>query len=343
LGAVRGVGSGALETIFEARKAGGPFRDLFEFAVRVDARKINKGVLESLVQCGAFDSGLAELGISRARAYAAVDAALERSRSASRDRERGQTTLFGLFDAAPSPAASANAAPARPTVDYPEVEEWDQNHLLAMEKQALGCYVSGHPLNRYAGKLNRLGVTASSALGDAAAWTVVSVVGMVEGYQEKFFRNGSGGKASFFEIEDLSGRVRAKLRGDRVDLLAPLITGGQPVIVTGKVSFPMSDDAASDTDPTLLVDEVELLSQAVRRGARAVCIRLKASQTAATQLRSLKELLHSRPGSCPVEIVFSLEDGAQTVLSLDGTKVEPDDAMLTRLERLFGDNVAELL
>src|SRR5262249_27694925 len=99
LGAVRGLGENALAALFEARAAGGPFHDLFDFAGRVDARKVNKAALESLIQCGAFDSVLAPRGISRARALAAVDRALERSRSASKDRERGQTTLFALLEA----------------------------------------------------------------------------------------------------------------------------------------------------------------------------------------------------------------------------------------------------
>ena len=108
LGAVRGVGGSALETLFEARSEGGPFADLFDFAARVDAKKLNKGVFEALVQCGAFDSTLAARGITRADAFESIDIALERSRAASRDRERGQTNLFGLFDAAPKPAPTAN-------------------------------------------------------------------------------------------------------------------------------------------------------------------------------------------------------------------------------------------
>jgi DNA polymerase-3 subunit alpha len=339
LGAVRGVGTSALETIFEARAAGGAFRDLFDFAARVDARRINKGVLESLVQCGAFDGGLAELGVSRARAYAAVDAALERSRSASRDRERGQTTLFGLFDASPA----AGAPTTRPPDDYPLVDEWDQNRLLALEKQALGCYVSGHPLARYLGKLPRLGVVSTDDLGRAEAWSAARVAGVVEGYQEKFFKGGTGGKAGFFEIEDMAGRVQAKVRGDRVDQYAPLLTSGDPVLVSGKVSFPITDEPTVEPDPTLLVDEVELLSDVVRRGTKAVSIRLNVEQAAPKQLQGLRDLLREFPGPCPVEVVFSLPEGAKTVISLDPTKVEPNDQMLAGLERLFGGCVAELL
>src|SRR5690606_14991745 len=90
LGAVRGVGSSALESVFEVRKVGGPFKDLFDFAARVDGRKLNRGVLEALVQCGAFDSVCEPNGIHRARTFAAVERALERARSATRDRESGQ-------------------------------------------------------------------------------------------------------------------------------------------------------------------------------------------------------------------------------------------------------------
>jgi DNA polymerase-3 subunit alpha len=101
LGAIRGVGEAALEAVLEVRNDGGPFADLFDFAERVDARRVNKAVFESLVQCGAFDRSLKERGITRARAFAAIDRALERSRTASRDRETGQGDLFAMVAKAP--------------------------------------------------------------------------------------------------------------------------------------------------------------------------------------------------------------------------------------------------
>src|SRR5262249_36098907 len=110
LGAIRGVGESALEAVLEARPAGGPVGDLFDFAQRIDPRRVNKGVLEPLVQCGAFDATLGRRGVTRPRAFAAIERALERSKSASRDRETGQGSLFGLF-------AQASAAP--PTDEYP--------------------------------------------------------------------------------------------------------------------------------------------------------------------------------------------------------------------------------
>src|SRR5690606_16523966 len=184
LGAVRGVGSSALESILEARDGGGEFLDLFDFAARVDSKRLNRGVLEALVQCGAFDVSLVERGVTRARAMAAVDVALERSKQASRDRSSGQATLFGLFES----AASSQSQQARSDT-YPEAEEWDQLQLLSKEKAALGCYVSGHPLDRYGNKLSRLGAVETDVLAKGEPWSVATIAGVVHGYQEKMFRS----------------------------------------------------------------------------------------------------------------------------------------------------------
>ncbi|HEX4474486.1 MAG TPA: DNA polymerase III subunit alpha [Polyangiaceae bacterium] len=338
LGAVRGLGEAALETVFDARTAGGDFRDLFDFAARVEAKRLNKGVLEALVQCGAFDSVLVPMGITRARAYAGVERALERSKSATRDRESGQVTMFGAFEAAPV----AGAERSQSLSEYPDVPSWDRMTLLGREKQALGCYVSGHPLRRYGDKLSRIGALSASRMGDEKPWSVVTLAGMVENYQERLFKGGSGGKAAFFELEDMSGRVRAKLRSERIDLYGPLLTRGEPVLVSGKVSFPITDEPDEEAEATLLVDEVLPLSDAVRKATRAVSIHLDADGTKPEQLRSLKSLLSESPGACPVELVLALPEGARAVLALEGMRVDPSDDMLSGLERLFGDTVAEL-
>jgi DNA polymerase-3 subunit alpha len=341
LGAVRGLGEAALETVLEARDAGGPFSDLFDFAGRVDAKRLNKGVLEALVQCGAFDTTLGPMGINRARAYAAVDRALERSRSASRDRERGQTSLFGLFDAASASDGEDGKRTSSGLDEYPLAIAWDRISLLSREKAALGCYVSGHPLHRYGDKVARLG-TPAVKIADQEAWTVATVAGMVENYQEKLFKGGTGGKAAFFEIEDMSGRVKAKVRNDRIETYGPLLASGEAVLVTGKVSFPITDEPDAEAEPTILVDEVVPLSDAVRRSTRAVTIHLDANDTKAEQFEGLKSLLAESPGACSVDLLLDLPEGARAVLTIEGARVDPSDAMLSGLERLFGSSVAEL-
>ncbi|MGO9835562.1 MAG: DNA polymerase III subunit alpha [Polyangiaceae bacterium] len=359
LGAVRGLGGAALEAVFEARGEG-PFRDLFDLASRIDAKRVNKAVFEALVQCGAFDSTLEERGVSRARAFASIDVALERSRAASRDRAAGQTTLFGLFDSAPKQASAAPTAG-----DYVEAEPWDRRELLVRERQALGFYVSGHPLERYLGrKIERAeGPVGAKAAGDAGLaklgaaairecaamedWAQVKLVGMVEGYRERIFKDG-GGKVAFFELEDLTGRVSVKMRQKEIDRFAHTLATGDPVLVTGKVSFPQrSDDPDDDPDaprePTILLSEIKPLAEAIRADTRSVAIRVSAERTRAADLASLARVLSEAKGNCPVALYLGFDGGAEAVLTL-GSKwgVEVGDTLLAAIERIFGEQVAEL-
>jgi DNA polymerase-3 subunit alpha len=347
LGAVRGVGSAALETLFEARAGGGPFVDLFDFAARVDAKKINRSVLEALVQCGAFDTTFAKQGVTRARAFASIDVALERSRAASRDRERGQTSLFGLFDAGAT-AVTVNLSAG----DYPQCEPWDRREMLVRERQSLGFYVSGHPLERYlkgGGALARIEARLCADCAGMPDWTVVRLAGMVEGYREKILREG-GGKLAFFELEDLSGRVNVKVRGREIESFAQLLTSGEPVLITGKVSFPRRDEDASSEDeqeanrePTIFLNAVESLSGAVVKGEHRLAIRLHADRTKSTDLTQMRDLFTARRGQCPVTLYLTMHDGAEVVMQLGKDfRVEVGDPLLAGLERVFGEQVAEL-
>ncbi len=342
LGAIRGVGESALEAVLEVRNSGGPFEDLFDFAERIDPRRVNKGVLEALVQCGAFDASLQARGISRARAFAAIDRALERSRRASRDREGGQTDMFGLFK------KTAAAKGVEPRLDeYPTCEPWDLRETLSREKQSLGFYVSGHPLERYGVELGRFEVTAVSALAAMDPWSRVRVGGMVEDYRERIFKGG-GGKLAFFILEDTTGRVEVKVREKQIETYADVLNKGEPVLISGKVSFPQVDENAEDAEaaprePTLMLDEARLLSEAILSQARSVAITLKSRNARREHIDRLGALLRQSPGACPVQLVIQLDDGAEAVLSLGrDLRVEPNDAMLARLEKLFGEQVVEL-
>jgi len=359
LGAVRGLGEAALEALLEARKAGGSFKDLFDFAARIDAKRVNKGVFEALVECGAFDTTLRALGIARASAFASIEVALERSRTASRDRERGQTNLFGLLDA-PAIAqssvggrstAAGSARPALASSGYVEPKEpWDRRETLVREKKALGFFVSGHPLERYlkgGGALAKLEAVAAASVAAMADWSVVRVCGMVEGYRERVFKDG-GGKIAFFDLEDLTGRVSVKVRANQIEANASILTSGEPVIITGKVSFPFrGDDAEPEDDaprePTLFLNEAIRLSDAIKADIRQISVRLHADAVSEEHLVKMAEVLRRSPGTCPVSLCLQLNDGAEAMLAVSKDfRVEVSDDMLAGLERVFGEQVAEL-
>jgi DNA polymerase-3 subunit alpha len=343
MGAIRGVGESALEAVLEVRKDG-HFADLFDFASRVDSRRVNKGVFEALVQCGAFDDSLKERGITRARAFAAIDRALERSKSASRDRETGQGDLFAML----GPQKSAGSMSEYPVTnpDGTPIEPWDLRETLKKEKDALGFYVSGHPLDRYGVELGRFEVTPTSALAAMDPRSKVRVGGMVEGYRERIFKGG-GGKVAFFHLEDTGGRIEVKVRQNQIESYAHVLTSGEPVLVMGKVSFPQRDDEDTGDpgpqEPTLLLDEAVPLADAIRAETKSVAIRVFASRAKPEQLGRLAEVLRQSPGICPVQLFIQLDDGAEAVLAVGKDfRVEPTDVMLARLEKLFGEKVAEL-
>jgi DNA polymerase-3 subunit alpha len=335
LGAVRGVGQSALEGVFEAREKGGKYTDFFDFAARVDSKRVNKGLLESLVQCGAFDSVALPAGLTRSRLYASIDRALERSRNSTRDRERGQTSLFAML--------GGSGAVERPIFgdQYPEALNWNRLETLAREKASLGCYVTGHPLDRYGNKLHRLDVIATKDLANCEPWTMARVAGMVENYQEKIFRSG-GGKAGFFVIEDLHGRVNAKIRGDRIEEYSELLKRGDAVIVTGKVNFPQTDEEEGESEPTLLVDSVEHLGAAVQRVTRGVSVGIASSSANRDNWQKLSDVIRSFPGECDIEFVVTLETGVAVSLGLDQLRVSVDDQLLGALEQVVGYSAIEL-
>jgi DNA polymerase-3 subunit alpha len=163
LGAVKGVGSTAVDAVLDARKDGGGFTSIYDFGRRVDTQRCNRRVIEQLIKSGAFDGPIAG-GRHRATILAALDGALEQGASEQRDRKSGQTSLFGLIAApAPTPGAAAQGE------TYPAVEPWPAKQLLAFEKEALGFYISGHPLDRYRDDLARYATATTSDFIEGAA------------------------------------------------------------------------------------------------------------------------------------------------------------------------------
>jgi DNA polymerase-3 subunit alpha len=223
--------------------------------------------------------------------------------------------------------------------------------MLVREQKALGFFVSGHPLERYVkgtGGLAKLEAVPLASLSTMKDWAVVKVVGTVEGYRERIFKDG-GGKIAFFELEDLTGRVTCKVRGNQIDAYAPVLTSGEPVLVSGKVSFPFRDDDAEPVseegprEPTLFVNEAVRLSDSVKNDTKHVSIRLLAERTTRTQLEQMASVLARSAGACPVTLVLAMKDGAEAFLSLGGTfRVEVGDDILSGLEKIFGEQVAEL-
>jgi DNA polymerase-3 subunit alpha len=346
LGGVKGIGSAALEAIFEARaqtpegepsKEQQPFTDVFDFASRVDLRRVNKGVVEALVQCGAFDAVHAKLSVHRAQAHGAIEAAIERGKKATQDRESGQTSLFGLLEPAQMRAAQKTGAGS-----FPGVEPWDLRELLAREKATLGFYVSGHPLERYASELKRFCDVTTASLSGRAEGARITIGGSVEGYRERPTKTGS--KMAFFHLEDAEGRVEVIVRTGNLEAARPILSAGDPVLLTGDVKFERDRQASEEApaDAKLILLEVAPLAASLRARTKAVRVKLTVERTDVAKLAALKKTLEANPGPCPVSLeLVSIERWSVSVAET-GLSVEPSETFMSSLERLFGEKVCEL-
>ena len=349
LGGVKGIGSGALEAVFEARSmtpegepsedgTQQPFTDVFDFTSRVDLKRVNKGVAEALVQCGAFDTVHAELGVHRAAAHAGIEAAIERGKRASADRDAGQTSLFGLLEPAQARAVASSGSSA-----FPSVEPWDLKELLAREKATLGFYVSGHPLQRYASALKRFCDADTVTVAGRKGGERVVLGGSVEGYRER--QTKSGGKMAFFHLEDAEGRVEVIVRSRNLDEAREALTCGDPILLTADVKFEFNRQADSEgpEETKLVLMEAAPLAESLRARTKAVRLRLHVDRTDSTKLVGLKKALDDYPGPCPVTLeILSPKERWWISVPQTGLSVEPSEAFLSSLERLFGEKVCEL-
>ncbi|MFW6050927.1 MAG: DNA polymerase III subunit alpha [Myxococcota bacterium] len=351
LGAIKGVGGAALEAILEAR--GGddgqkqPFIDLFDFCARVDLRRVSKSVIEALVQSGAFDGMHDKSGVSRAQAFAAIEQAVERGRKISAERDSGQTNLFGLL--AGGGDGEEQRALEHPGGEFPTLEPWDTQDLLAREKNALGFYVSGHPLDRYADELKRFCTATIEGLASLPDGQQVAVGGSVEAYRERNTK--AGARMAFFALEDPSARVEVVVRPRALEQegVREILTGGEPVVATGVVQHERDRNGGGGgggdderTEAKLILQEVTPLAESFTQRARQVRVRVQVDRIDREKLRTLRATLERFPGSCPVALELSSEQRWAVSLAETGVRVTPSDALLASLERLFGEKVCEL-
>jgi DNA polymerase-3 subunit alpha len=351
LGGVKGVGGSALESILEARMRDDtgapkekkePFQDLWDFTSRVDLRRVNKGVLEALVQCGAMDSLHESKSVGRDRALAAIDASIELGKRASADRASGQTDLFGVLLAAEGGKSVTRRA------NFPEVPEpWSRTEKLKREKAALGFYVSGHPLDGFREELKRFCNANTSSISRVSEGTTVAMGGMVEDYRERPTK--TGGKIAFFFLDDPFGRVEVIVRNKQVEAFREQLQSGQPLLITGVVkaerdaqAAPVEEGVDQAPDMKLLLDQVTPLVQAFRAKTRAVRVRVHVDRVDKKKLAELRRALEAHPGTCPVVVQLDSSADWRVTLGSGRLTVEPSEAMMMSLERLFGEKVCEL-
>jgi DNA polymerase III subunit alpha len=337
LGAVKGVGATAVDSVLEARKDGGGFNSVFDFCRRVDTQRCNRRVIEALVKSGAFDGASSQGGLHRAKLLGALDAALEQGASEQRDRKSGQTSLFGLMDAV---STSSGGPPATPAAVYPTVEPWAAKQLLAFEKEALGFYISGHPLDRYRSDLSRYATATTSDFAEGKKGAgEASVGGIVAQYREMITKKGD--KMARFVLEDQAGMIEVVCFPKTFEKVRHHLVSDEPILCSGKVQ---NEGTAEQAEWKILLENAVPIAELRAQKTSRVDIHLNADSVTREQIAELKSILMAAPrGVCQATVRLAIPQRSETVIALgDRWMVSPSDELLGRLERVFGDRVATL-
>jgi len=321
LAAIKNVGENTVKGILAAREALGGFSAFFQFCGAVDARLMNKRVLESLVRAGALDG----LRAHRAQMIAAIDGSMERAQKLQRAKESGQ---HGLFAGGGGSSGAASVPP--PAEILPDVEEWAEHEHLAAEYAALGFYISGHPLDKYAGRLQELGAVELSTMEGRRNGEEIVVAGII--VQTRAMRSRRGARWAILTLQDRSGVVDALVFPEAFQKLEGMLKAATPLLVKGRV-------AVEDAGTRVIVADARLLEQAAAQspGQTPSLLRVRVDLSALDSgaVERLQDLFSRRPGRCRVAFELVQEDGSEATLEA-GKGVRADMELVELVREICG-------
>ena len=321
LGAVKNLGPSAVEAIAKARQEGGSFQSLHQFCERVDPGALNKRMIESLIRAGAMDS----LEGTRSQKTAALDGAMEAGQRVWRDRENGQHGLFGEV----TEQEASHSAP------LPNVPDWSDKEKLAAEKEMLGFWVTGHPLDRYAEKVADLASHDSSNLEGLGKGVEVALCGVLTGIVRK--RNREGKPWVSLMIEDRSGSVEAMVFAASYERLAAEVVEDRAVFVRGLVL------PEENAPPKVSVQEIVALDNKREDVPALIAIRVWLGRNGvADKAQALEELFRRKPGPTQVRLRLDMPRDFSVLLDVEA-KVKPDREFRTLVEQICGPDSIEKL
>lgn len=319
LSAVKGIGEKAVQAVIEARTEGGRFEDLEDFATRVDLRAVNRRCAESLVKCGAFDC----TEYTRADLADRLEDVLKAGQSIQRDAETNQVSLFGAI-------SDMSTVPRRPK----RLPEWPVNKKLAFEREALGFYISGHPLTKFRRIIQHMGAKTTLEVRALENRSMAKIGGVITALRLKNTRRGD--RYATFLLEDSFGSIESIVWPDVYSKVAHLIVADDPVVVCGRVD-------ASDERVNYIVDSIESLIDYRDQNASQGILSLSERDKFEDEVSDLVPLLQKYTGKCPV--LVRLDTGSEELSLVLRDKddlpicVHPSEELCDEVEQLFGKPV----
>jgi len=318
--AVKNVGENAIESIVEARNEGGRFSSLCDFCERVDLKKVNKRVVESLIKCGAFDS----TGDYRSRMTASMENILDYGQRVQKERSDPQ---MGLFDM-PGNAPAINLPP------LPEIDEWSEKQLLALEKESLGFYITGHPLSGHEDILEKFTNANSAGLKEKKDGATVRIGGIVRNLKTIKTKK-KGSLMAFVILEDLHGSVEATVFSSLYAKAHDLLSDDRPILIQGQLQ-------KDENSVKILADTIIPIDKAEETWTASVHFNLDITRTQRELLVNLKEIFKRHPGSCRAYIHLLNPDKTETIIALSNSmKLRAGLALTREVNRFLGYNAVE--
>jgi DNA polymerase III subunit alpha len=322
LGAVRGVGAGAVRSILAAGEDAPPFESLFDFLERIDLRALNKRACEALIAAGALDA----FG-HRAQLLAGLDAAYAEVQAREAEAAAGQASLFG-----------GGEAVENPDPPLPEIAEWDEQERLAREKEALGFFISGHPLDRYRDLVGAFGPANSSNLQEFTGKDVEFACVVTKVARQTLRRDNS--EWGRLTVEDFHGTASVLAFGEAWQQARDILVQDGAVLLRGTVSNRERDEE----DPPIFLDRAESLDDIGQSSRVAVAIEVTGGAVPAEdRLRKIRELAGRHPGRAPLEIHLANGDGLEHRLRSRSIRLAPERESLAGLRELFGQGRIRLV
>ncbi|MEN5094569.1 DNA polymerase III subunit alpha [Pseudomonas protegens] len=332
LGAIKGVGEGPVEAITEARE-GGPFKDLFDFCARVDLKRINKRTLDGLIRSGALDrlgphffdepkAYQANIDQNRAVLLAAMEEAIKAAEQTARTHDSGHSDLFGGVFVEEDADVYAN---------HRKAKELTLKERLKGEKDTLGLYLTGHPIDEYEGEIRRF--ARQRIIDLKPARDTQTVAGMIIAL--RVMKNKKGDKMGFITLDDRSGRIEASLFADAFHSAQSLLQTDAMVVVEGEVS---NDDFSGGL--RLRVKRVMSMEDARTNLAESLRLKVHTDALKGDQLRWLGDLFKRHRGACPITMEYTRNDAKALLQFGENWRIDPADSLIQALRDQFGrDNV----
>ncbi len=314
--AIKGVGAAAAEAIIAARDSVGGFSSITKFTELVDSSAINKRTLEALVKCGAFDF----TGFSRAAIFASIEEMLSIAQKSQHDKEIGQVNIFSAISTDDSSSSS---------VTIKDIPEWQEQERLTFEKEALGFYISGHPLNEYKTELRRLANYTTATLANAPNRANVHIGGMVIMKKIKTIKNGE--RMAYLTLEDLHGSIETILWPDIYSKHMELLEREEPIFIKGYA------DVDDEKGVKIIAQEVMTVPQARVAFTNSVHVNISTAALERETLGDLKDIFQRYRGSCELILHFRAPGKGELTMRSGDTQVAADETMISEVEQIIGE------